>query len=160
MTIIDIGDKASDFSLSVVGGEYEENTLLSLGDIKKKRIVFYFYPRDLTPGCTRQGCDLRDSWKSLPSDVEIFGISTDSIEKHKRFIEKYQFPHPLISDPDGELAKAYGVWKEKNLYGKKFKGVERSTFVINQDHCISHILRKVNPKKHILELLQILQNQV
>ena len=153
---LSIGDSAPDFSLPAIGGMYEEEKLISLKDFQGQRIVLFFYPRDLTPGCTLQGCDLRDYWKKIPEDVLVFGISTDSISKHSRFIEKYGFLHSLISDEKGEMASLYGVWKKKSLYGKIFNGIERTSFILDDRGFIEAIFPKVKPKEHIHQVLQYL----
>ena len=118
--------------------------------------MLYFYPKDDTPGCTAQACGLRDSWKQFESDAEIFGVSIDPVASHEKFIAKYQLPFPLLSDEEHKMAEAYDVWVEKNMYGKKYMGTERSTFVIDGDGRIAKIFRKVKPEEHVDLLLQAL----
>jgi len=147
------GDPAPDFSATAVGGKYGAGKEVSLGDFKGTSVVLYFYPKDDTPGCTAQACSLRDSWPEFEGRGEIFGVSVDSSASHEKFIGKYQLPFPLLSDPEKKIVEAYGVWVEKSMYGKKYMGAERSTFVIDGDGQISAIFRKVKPEEHV-ELLQ------
>jgi peroxiredoxin Q/BCP len=144
-----VGDKAPEFRAVAVGGEYGEGREVSLGDFRGTPVVLYFYPKDDTPGCTVQACSLRDSWGSLSGLAKIFGVSVDSTRSHGKFIEKYQLPFPLLSDPEKEIVNAYGVWVEKSMYGKKYMGTERSTFVIDGAGRIAAILRKVKPEEHV-----------
>ena len=144
-----VGDKAPAFRSVAVGGEYGEGREVSLGDFRGTPVVLYFYPKDDTPGCTVQACSLRDSWGSLGGHAKVFGVSIDSTKSHGKFIEKYKLPFPLLSDPEKEIVNAYGVWVEKSMYGKKYMGTERSTFVIDGTGRIGAILRKVKPEEHV-----------
>ena len=144
-----VGDKAPDFSTTAVGGEYGPGKDVSLADLKGSPVVLYFYPKDDTPGCTVQACGLRDHWNELADQAKIFGVSIDPADSHNAFISKYQLPFPLLSDPDHKMVNAYGVWVDKNMYGKKYKGTERSTFVIGPDGRIAAIFRKVKPEEHV-----------
>jgi peroxiredoxin Q/BCP len=144
-----VGDKAPEFRAVAVGGEYGDGREVSLGDFRGTPVVLYFYPKDDTPGCTVQACSLRDSWGSLGGLAKIFGVSVDSTKSHGKFIEKYQLPFPLLSDPEKEIVNAYGVWVEKSMYGKKYMGTERSTFVIDGAGRIGAIFRKVKPEDHV-----------
>lgn len=144
-----VGDKAPAFRAVAVGGEYGEGSEVELGDFRGTPVVLYFYPKDDTPGCTVQACSLRDSWSSLGGHAKIFGVSVDSTKSHGKFIEKYQLPFPLLSDPEKEIVNAYGVWVEKSMYGKKYMGTERSTFVIDGAVRVAAILRKVKPEEHV-----------
>jgi len=144
-----VGDKAPAFRAVAVGGEYGEGREVELGDFRGTPVVLYFYPKDDTPGCTVQACSLRDSWGSLNGLAKIFGVSVDSTESHGKFIEKYQLPFPLLSDAEKEIVNAYRVWVEKSMYGKKYMGTERSTFVIDGAGRIAAILRKVRPEDHV-----------
>lgn len=155
-TELKIGDKAPDFRALAVGGKYGAGRDVSLADFRGKKLVLYFYPKDDTPGCTAQACGLRDSWKQFESGAEIFGVSIDPVASHEKFIAKYQLPFPLLSDQEHKMAEAYGVWVEKNMYGKKYMGTERSTFVIDSDGRIAKIFRKVKPEEHVDLLLQAL----
>lgn len=144
-----VGDKAPAFRAVAVGGEYGEGREVTLGDFRGTPVVLYFYPKDDTPGCTVQACSLRDSWSSLRGLAKVFGVSIDSTKSHGKFIEKYKLPFPLLSDPEKEIVNAYGVWVEKSMYGKKYMGTERSTFVIDGAGRIAEILRKVKPEEHV-----------
>jgi|SRR5215831_17110872 len=145
---VKIGDAAPDFHAQAVGGNYGSGGLVSLADLAGSAVVLYFYPKDDTPGCTVQACGVRDAWGELSGKAQIFGVSIDSIASHEKFIKKQHLPFPLLSDPDKTIARAYGVWVEKNMYGKKYMGVERSTFVLAAGGRISAILRKVKPEQH------------
>ena len=116
-------------------------------------MILYFYPKDDTPGCTTQACALRDGWAEVEAlDVTLFGISPDSPSSHAKFRAKYDLPYPLLADEGHAVAEAYGVWVEKSMYGKKYMGVERSTFIIGSDGKLEHVLHKVKPGEH-LELI-------
>ena len=151
-----IGDKAPDFRATAVGGKYGGGQDISLRDLRGKIVVLYFYPKDDTPGCTTQACGLRDAWPDLGSRAEIFGVSVDSTGSHQKFIAKFQLPFPLLSDVDRQIVEAYGVWVEKSMYGKKYMGAERATFVINPEGRISAIFRKVKPAEHVALLQEAL----
>src|SRR3954453_8768255 len=151
-----VGDPAPDFSAQAVGGKYGSGKEVFLADFRGKTVVLYFYPKDDTPGCTAQACGLRDSWASVRGNAKIFGVSFDSTKNHRKFIDKYQLPFPLLSDPEKEIVNAYGVWVEKSMYGRKYMGAERSTFVINADGRIAAIYRKVKPEEHVDRLQEAL----
>jgi thioredoxin-dependent peroxiredoxin len=144
-----VGDKAPTFRAVAVGGEYGDGREVELGSFRGTPVVLYFYPKDDTPGCTVQACSLRDSWSSLRGLAKVFGVSIDSTKSHGTFIEKYKLPFPLLSDAEKEIVNAYGVWVEKSMYGKKYMGTERSTFVIDGAGRIAAILRKVKPEEHV-----------
>jgi len=148
-----VGDPAPDFRARAIGGKYGAGQDVSLQDLGGRNVVLYFYPKDDTPGCTTQACALRDSWSDFESRGEIFGVSVDSAASHEKFINKYHLPFPLLSDPEHKIVEAYGVWVEKNMYGKKYMGAERSTFVIDGNGRLSAIFRKVKPDEHV-DLLQ------
>ena len=150
------GDPAPDFCELAVGGKYGVGREVSLANFRGSPLVLYFYPKDDTPGCTTQACGLRDAWDQFTGKAQIFGVSVDSSESHERFIGKHQLPFPLLSDPGRELVKAYGVWVEKNMLGKKYMGVERTTFVIDGKGVISSVLRKVKPGEHVALLKRAL----
>ena len=122
----------------------------------KKNVVLYFYPKDMTPGCTTQACDFRDQIKAFKNAV-ILGVSIDSIDRHKKFIQKYNLPFDLISDENRKVVEKYGVWQEKSLYGKKFMGVVRSTFLIDKTGTIRKIFPKVKVKAHAEEVSEVLK---
>lgn len=144
------GDPAPDFRAEAIGGEFGmEPQTVSLSDFSGKSLVLYFYPKDNTPGCTTQACALRDSWKELLNqDAKVFGVSTDSVKSHRKFIENFDLPFALLSDESKAMVNAYGVWVEKSMYGKKYMGTERSTFVISPDGVIKAVFRKVKPSEH------------
>ncbi len=155
MTELKEGDKAPEFSLpSSDGGN------VSLKDFKgKKSLVLYFYPKDDTPGCTKEACDFRDLRKQFQAaDAEIFGVSFDSINSHKKFITKYKLPFPLLADEDKATAKKYGVFKQKSFMGRSFMGIERTTFVIDRDQKIKKIFPKVKVDGHVEEVLAVLKS--
>lgn len=122
----------------------------------KKNVVLYFYPRDMTPGCTTEACDFRDSKPDF-KNTAILGVSADTPEKHRKFIEKYSLSFDLISDPDKKVLEKYGVWQEKSLYGKKFMGIVRSTFIIDKKGIIQKIFPKVKVKGHVEKVLEALK---
>ena len=154
--LIQLGDPAPPFTAEAVGGRYGLGAPVSLGDFKGETVVLYFYPKDDTPGCTRQACGLRDAWNQFSQRAVVLGVSPDSIERHRKFIGKYELPFPLVSDESKAIAQAYGVWVEKNRYGKKSMGVERSTFVIAPDGTLRAIFRKVKPDEHVEQVLAVL----
>jgi len=153
---LESGDSAPDFSLPVIGGEYPDGATVSLDDLRGSKIILYFYPRDNTPGCTIQACGLRDVWGEISAKAKVFGVSIDSLGKHSNFIAKYHLPFPLISDADKTLVQAYGVWKEKTMYGRTFMGTERTTFVIDEQGNMAAVFRKVKPAEHADRLLEVL----
>jgi thioredoxin-dependent peroxiredoxin len=149
MSTLHIGDKAPSFTTTAVGGEYGSGTTLKLTDLKGSSVVLYFYPKDDTPGCTTQACGIRDSWKEIKSTgAHLFGVSIDSAKSHEKFIGKFDLPFPLLSDPEKTIVEAYGVWVEKSMYGKKYMGTERTTFVIDPNGKIAAIFPKVKPAEH------------
>jgi thioredoxin-dependent peroxiredoxin len=149
-----VGDVAPDFHATVVDGESEMG--VSLSDLRGETVVLVFYPKDNTPGCTIQACSLRDHWDEIKGKARIFGVSADGAASHRKFITKKRLPYPLIADVDKVIAGAYGVWVQKSMMGKKFMGMERSTFVIGPDGKIVAVLEKVSPLKHTQQLSEIL----
>ena len=146
------GNKAPDFS-----EKNQDGKPVKLSSFKgKKNIVLYFYPKDMTPGCTTEACDFRDQFKNFKNTV-ILGVSIDSPERHQRFIDKYGLPFELIADTNKKVANKYGVWQEKKLYGKTFMGVVRSTFIIDKKGVVKKIFQKVRVKGHVGEVLEILK---
>lgn len=154
MSILDIGHPAPDFTLSTNG-----NGEISLSDLKGKKVVVYFYPKDNTPGCTNEAIDF-SSMKSQFDDanVEIIGISKDSVKKHDNFVAKHDLKITLGADEDGKVCEAYGVWAEKSLYGKKYMGIQRATFLINEKGCITYIWPKVKVKGHAEDVLSVVNS--
>ena len=151
------GDKAPDFTAVVVGGSYGEAQSISLSELLGKTVILYFYPKDDTPGCTTQACEVRDKHHEiLAKDAVIFGVSVDSPKSHVRFLAKHSLPFPLISDESREIVEAYGVWVEKSMYGKKYMGTERTTFVIDPGGKIQTVLRKIAPAAHMEAVLKSL----
>lgn len=132
----------------------EKGEKVSLADYKGKKLVLYFYPKDSTPGCTAEACDLRDNYKLFQKQgYEILGVSPDSAKSHVKFIEKYELPFSLLADEDHSVAEAYGAWGEKSMYGKKYMGILRSTFVIDEKGKIEKVIEKVDTKAHTKQLL-------
>jgi peroxiredoxin Q/BCP len=149
MSELVIGAKAPAFSAPDQSGK-----TVSLSDLKGKKVVLYFYPKDDTPGCTTEACSFRDEHNSFEKKgAVVFGISPDNAKSHTKFIEKFSLPFPLLSDEEHKIAEAFGVWVEKSMYGKKYMGVERSTFVIDAMGKLSAIYRKVKPAEHTAEVL-------
>ena len=145
-----IGDMAPDFTLTTDGGGS-----ISLKELKGKTVVLYFYPRDDTPGCTAEACAFRDSLPDFSKvKAEVVGISRDSVGSHDKFKRKFKLPFPLASDEEGKVTEAYGVWVEKSMYGKKYMGVERATFLIDGKGVIRDIWRKVKVEGHTDEVLE------
>ena len=142
MATLEIGQQAPDFSAKNQHGE-----TVHLSDFKGKKVILYFYPKDNTPGCTTEACNFRDNYQSLKKDgFEVIGVSVDNEASHKKFITKYELPFQLLVDEDKNLVEAYGVWVEKNMYGKKYMGTARTTFVIDEQGIIQHIIKKVDNK--------------
>ena len=156
-----VGDKAPTFSSTAVGGEYGSGTPIALSDLRGRAAVLYFYPKDDTPGCTTQACGIRDAWKEIQATkAALFGVSIDPLTSHGKFIRKFDLPFPLIADTDKSIVEAYGVWVEKSMYGRKYMGTERTTFVIDAHGKIAAIFPKVKPAEHaglILEALRGLE---
>lgn len=152
MALLNEGDQAPAFTANDQNGK-----AVSLSDFKGKTVILYFYPKDDTPGCTAEACNYRDNYQSLAAKgFEVIGVSTDNEKSHKKFESKYSLPFTLIADSDNQIVEAYGVWAEKNMYGKKYMGTVRTTFVINPDGIISHIIKKVdnpNASQQVLDLL-------
>jgi len=149
---IDINTPAPTFSLP------SDQGIVNLSDLKGKWVVLYFYPKDNTPGCTQESCDFRDLHPDFMAvDAVIFGISKDSVVSHGKFKEKFQLPFPLLSDATGQTCEDYGVWVEKSMYGKKYFGIERSTFLIGPDGSIKKIWRKVKVGGHAREVFEAIQ---
>ena len=148
--MLQTGMKAPDFTLENKNGEN-----VALSDFVGNKVVLYFYPKDNTPGCTRQACAFASSYPGFKEkNVEVIGISRDGTESHRRFSEKYSLPFILLSDPNLEAIKAYGVWQEKKLYGKVSMGVVRTTFIIDENGIIERIMPKVKPDTNALEILE------
>ncbi len=153
-TELQVGDSAPDFTTTALGGEYGTGQTVRLQDFTGKHIILYFYPKDDTPGCTAQACGVRDRWPDFQREnAVLFGVSTDSLASHQKFIDKYGLPFPLLSDESGDIVRAYGVWVEKSFLGVKSMGTERSSFVIGPDGKIAAIFRRVKPDEHAAQIL-------
>jgi len=143
------GDKAPDFTST----DQEGNTV-KLSDYKGKKVVLYFYPRDNTSGCTAQACNLRDNYQQLQKEgYEVIGVSSDDEKSHRKFIEKHELPFTLIADTDKTVHEKYGVWVEKSMYGRKYMGTARTTFIIDEKGVITDIIGKVKTKDHTQQIL-------
>jgi thioredoxin-dependent peroxiredoxin len=147
------GDKAPDFSAETSGGGRA-----SLSELKGKQIVLYFYPRDDTPGCTKEACAFRDAYSDFrKKGAVVLGVSTDPVKSHDKFTEKFKLPFPLLADPEKKIVEAYGVWGEKSFMGRKYMGTNRVTFLIGVDGRIKKIWPKVKPEEHADEVLAALE---
>ena len=144
-----VGDAAPDFEVNDQDGQP-----VKLSDYKGKKVVIYFYPRDNTPGCTAESCNLRDNYSTFQEKgYEILGVSTDNEKSHKRFIEKQSLPFKLLADTEKQVHEKYGTWVEKSMYGKKYMGTARQTFVIDEEGKIINIIEKVKTKDHTAQIL-------
>ncbi|MGK0389210.1 MAG: peroxiredoxin Q/BCP [Maribacter sp.] len=149
MTHLKMGDKAPDFS-----GINQDEKILSLADYKGSKLVLYFYPKDSTPGCTAQACNLSDNYDALlAKGYKVLGVSPDSTKRHQNFIAKYNLPFDLLVDTELETIKAYGIWGLKKFMGKEYDGVHRTTFIIDENGVIEDIIAKVKTKHHTEQIL-------
>lgn len=154
MATIKIGSKAPSFK-----GKNENGEIVSLSDFKGKKLVVFFYPKDNTPGCTAEVCSLRDNYKLLQKNgLSLLGISVDDEKSHQKFISKFELPFPLIADTDQNIVNKFGVWVEKSMYGRKYMGTARTTFIIDENGKISHIIDKVDTKDHANQILELLNS--
>ncbi len=152
MTRLAVGDPAPTFSMAA-----DDGSTVSSESLAGSRYVLYFYPKDDTPGCTAQACDLRDSWSRVTNTgVELFGVSPDSVKSHVKFREKYALPYRLLSDEGHRVAEDFGVWVEKSFAGRTYHGNERTTFVVGPDGRIEHVLALVKPAEHVDKLMDAL----
>ncbi|MBC7135304.1 thioredoxin-dependent thiol peroxidase [Oceanibaculum nanhaiense] len=150
---VTVGDKAPDFSMPTDGGGS-----VSLSGLKGKKVVLYFYPKDDTPGCTKEACAFRDALPDFSGvDAVVIGVSRDPVAKHDKFKAKYELNFPIASDEDGKASDAYGTWVEKSMYGKKYMGMERATFVIDGQGIVRNVWRKVKVDGHADEVLKAVQ---
>jgi thioredoxin-dependent peroxiredoxin len=144
-----VGSKAPDFK-----SKDQDGKEVSLSDYKGKKVVLYFYPRDMTPGCTAEACSIRDNYKALQkAGYEVFGISTDDEKSHKKFIAKEKLPFTLLADPDKTVHNKFGAWVEKSMYGRKYMGTARITYIIDEKGIISEVIEKVDTKNHAAQIL-------
>ncbi len=154
MAELKVGDKAPDFK-----GLNEKGEEISLSDYSGKKLVLFFYPKDMTPGCTAAACSLRDNFSTLQAKgYEVLGVSPDSVTRHKKFIDKYDFPYSLLADEEKETIKAYGLWQLKKFMGKEYMGVVRTTFLIDENGVIEHIFGKVKTKVHGDQVLETINS--
>jgi len=150
-----VGDKAPDFTLPT-----DEGRTLSLHSLQGKKVILYFYPKDNTPGCTREACDFRDSFAQLSNEnVVVLGVSKDSVEKHQKFKEKYALPYFLLADVNGDVCEKYDIINKKSLFGNTFLGIQRSTFLIDEQGIIRAVWRKVKVNGHIKQVLDELNKK-
>ena len=153
MSILKEGDKAPAFK-----SKDQNGNPISLTDFKGKKVVLYFYPKDSTPGCTAEACDFRDNYQGLKAQgIEVLGVSIDDEKSHQKFITKYDLPFKLLADTDKEIVEAYGVWGEKSMYGKKYMGTNRTTFIIDEEGIIAHIISKVDTKAPTAQVLELIK---
>lgn len=151
MSTLKIGDQAPAIRAKNQNGE-----IISLSDYKGKKVILYFYPKDNTPGCTTEACNFRDNYQPLlGKGFEVLGVSIDSEQSHQRFISKFELPFNLLADEDQKIVNDYGVWVEKNMYGKKYMGTARTTFVIDEKGNIEHIIKKVDNKNASQQVLDL-----
>ena len=149
---MDIGDKVPDFSVATNGGG-----TLRLSDFKGKKVILYFYPKDDTPGCTKEAQGFKEVYGALKDKgVEVIGISKDSVKKHDKFVEKYDLPFPLGADEEGAVCEAYGTWVEKSMYGRQYMGIDRATFLIDASGCLLQVWHKVKVPGHVKAVLTAL----
>lgn len=140
-----------------INSKDQDGNPISLDQFRGKTVVLYFYPKDDTPGCTAEACDFRDNYQQLLSkDIALLGVSVDDEESHKKFISKHSLPFPLISDTDHKIVNDYGVWVEKNMYGKKYMGINRRTFIIDEQGVIKSVVKKVDTKNASAQVLELL----
>lgn len=153
MTTLNKGDKAPDFS-----GLNQNGEVVSLSGLAGKKLILYFYPKDNTPGCTAESCNLNDNYQMwLAKGYEVVGVSPDNVASHKKFADKFNFGFNLIADTDTTILQAYGVWGEKSMYGRSYMGVLRTTFVINENGIIEEIFGKVDTKNHSDQIIKALE---
>jgi peroxiredoxin Q/BCP len=148
--MLQVGDKIPDFTL-----QDQDGNAVSSSDLIGEPFVIYFYPKDDTPGCTKQACAFRDSFPRFKG-VRVIGISPDSVKSHKKFAEKFSLPFTLLSDEDHKVAEMFGVWVEKSLYGKKYWGNQRSTFLFDENGVVEAVWEKANPEQNVDEVLRLL----
>lgn len=147
---LEVGQKAPEFEAKIESGE-----TIKLSDYLGKKVVLYFYPKDATPGCTAQACNLRDNYEALQqAGYIVLGISADAEKSHVKFIEKQSLPFSLIADTDLKVHEAYGTWVEKSMYGRKYMGTARTTFLIDEAGILTEIIEKVNTKEHTAQILK------
>ena len=155
-TTLKVGDKAPQFK-----GVDQDGNVIALSGFKGKKVVLYFYPKDNTPGCTAQACNLRDNYEELINKgFQVIGVSGDSVKSHKKFEEKFNLPFPLIADEDKKILEDYGVWKPKMFMGRSFIGIHRTTFLIDEKGIIKAIIDKPDTKNHTEQVLEVWGNGI
>lgn len=156
--MLETGDEAPGFVLDGIDGEGNP-VRVDLSELRGTPVVVYFYPKDDTSGCTTQACGIRDEWSEFEgAGATVLGVSPDDLESHRSFSSRYDLPFTLLADPDHEVAEAYGVWKEKSMYGRKYWGNERTTFVIDAEGTIQNVFRRVKPQQHADQVLDVLRS--
>ena len=149
-----VGDKAPLFNLPAAGG-----ASVKLRDLRGHPVVLYFYPKDDTSGCTTEACEFRDSWRAVrAAGATVLGVSPDPVPSHEKFARKFRLPFPLLADTDHAVAEAYGAWGEKSMYGRKYLGILRTTYVIDAKGKVAHVFPRVKPKGHAAEVLAVLKD--
>jgi peroxiredoxin Q/BCP len=152
MALLNKGDVAPEFK-----GLNQNNESVSLSDFRGKKLILYFYPKDNTPGCTAESCNLNDNYDAwIEKGYEVVGVSPDSVDSHKKFADKFGFNFNLIADTENEILQAYGVWGEKNMYGRKYMGVIRTTYVIDEEGVVEEVFKKVKTKDHTNQIIKAL----
>jgi thioredoxin-dependent peroxiredoxin len=152
--MLSVGDEAPQLKL-----KDEQGRAVGLADFRGRKVVLYFYPRDLTPGCTKEACAFQEDLAEFEKrNAAVLGVSTDDSRSHQRFRQKYNLQFPLLTDAEHETAESYGVWQEKNMYGRKVWGIKRATFIIDEQGRIRRIFNKVSPAEHSREVLDALDN--
>lgn len=148
--MLKVGDKAPDFTVND-----QDGNPVRLSDLRGKKVVLYFYPKDMTPGCTAEACNLRDNYKTLvKKGYEVLGVSTDTEQSHKKFIQKEKLPFRLLADTEKVVHDSYGTWVEKSMYGRKYMGTARVTFIIDEKGFIEDVIAKVDTKDHVSQILK------
>ncbi|MBO8140643.1 MAG: thioredoxin-dependent thiol peroxidase [Firmicutes bacterium] len=149
---VNVGEAAPDFALPD-----DQGRIVRLSDFRGRPVVLFMYPKDNTPGCTLEACSFRDNFDRLQeAGAAVLGLSPDSVESHRRFKARHHFPFPLLSDEGGQTAALYGAWKEKSLFGRRYRGIERSTFIIDSEGIVRRVFRKVKVGGHVDEVLKAL----
>lgn len=144
------GAKAPEFE-----GQTQTGDTVRLSDLRGKKVALYFYPKDDTPGCTKQACNLRDDYQQLQeAGIAVVGVSADDVESHRKFADKYSLPFPLIADPEHQILEAYGVWGERSLYGRKFMGIQRTTFLIDEEGRVVDTIKRPKVSEHAREVIK------
>ena len=152
-TKLQAGDVAPEFEL-----DDDRGARMNLAEQRGSWVVLYWYPKDDTPGCTTEACEIRDSWRLISAEAALFGVSPDGVKSHQKFRDKFGLPFPLLADPDHKVSEEYGVWGPKTFMGREYMGVDRATFIIAPDGKIAKIFEKVKPAGHAVEILQALSD--